>query len=414
MSPLRTALVVLLAASKCTLAPSDPLLSTVLAAVTEAANATMLATPSDRYPGYGNPDGAPGWRFTTYAAWSAGFLPSMLWLLYNASLRSNDSSSEWWLAQATARTAPLAPGALINTTHDLGFMVYLPFGAQYALTHNTTARDVALRAAATLATRFIPAVGAIRSWGQPGPDHAAQVIIDNMMNLELLFWAGAESGNATYTAMAVSHCAVTARDFFQPWTAAQGCCWHLAVYDDRTGALLSRTSERGGLGPDTVWSQGQAWAIAGYAIAYRYTRNASFLSVGLAAAECYMAATEACCGGNSDRVFAPLWDFNATASSGLQVDTSAATIAAAGLIELAWYAPPASRARLLSFANATLNGVLGAWRFVAGSNDAVLRNGSLEADVGVALIYGDYYLLQAAMRWDATPEEWRAEAAAVQ
>lgn len=390
-------------------AAPDPLFAAVLGAVSAAVNDTLAATPIGQYPGVGRPGGAPGWRTTNYAAWTSGFLPGMLWQLYNATSAAGDPASAWWLARAAERTAPLAPAADINSTHDLGFMVFTSFGAQWALTRDAAARTVALRAAHTLARRFVPAVGAFRSWGQPNPERTMQTIVDNMMNLELVLWAAAEEGNATLDAMARSHSAVTSRDFFQPW--ARGCVWHLAVYNDSSGALLSRTSTSGGLGTDTVWSQGQAWAVAGFALAYRYTREPAFLARARDAADCFVAATAACCAG-APRYSQPLWDFNATAPGDLPaVDTSAAAIGAAGLVELAAYVPPPDRARYLGAARDMLRGALDHWRFAARANDAVLANGTLLPDVGVATVWGDYYLLVAGARWAATPRAWRAAAA---
>ena len=194
---------------------------------------------------------------------------------------------------------------------------------------------------------------------------------------------------------------MTQRDFFQPW--ARGCAWHLVVYNDSTGAMISRTSESGGLGQNTIWSQGQAWAIAGYAIAYEYTRDPSFLEQAVSAAECYVALVNACCGEGTDDHFAPIWDFNATGASQVHaVDLSAGVIAASGLIRLSAFVSSSQRESYLDFANKTLRSSLQYWRFAPDSNVAVLRNGTLTPDFGVALIYSDYYLLEAAVRWNNT------------
>lgn len=266
-------------------------------------------------------------------------------------------------------------------------MVFTSFGAQAQLTGDAAARAVVLTAAASLATRWMPEVGMLRSWGQPNANRTAQVIVDTLMNLELLFWAGNASGNATLTALARSHADRTAADFFQPWTVERGCCWHLVEYNDSTGALLFHTSRGGGLGADTVWTQGLAWAIAGFSIAYRYTGEAAYLAQSAAAADCFLAGLSATSGGGGPPLSGePLWDFNASSatSPGLVVDSSVGAIAAAGLAELASHStPPAARARYASAARGILASAAAHWAHAPGEDGggATLRNGTLLPDV---------------------------------
>ena len=157
---------------------ADSLLFDVLQAVMGASNATIAALKSvDVYPYQGNANGAPGWRTTDFTSWQSGFLPGTLWTLFNAMTQTCDPSAAWWMEQAAARTAPIAPAASFNTTHDLMFIVGIPFIQQYALTANLTARSIALRAADSLSARFVPKIGAIRSWGMPNKQHTMQVIV---------------------------------------------------------------------------------------------------------------------------------------------------------------------------------------------------------------------------------------------
>ena len=118
-----------------------------------------------------------------------------------------------------------------------------------------------------------------------------EVIVDNMMNLELLFWASTQ-GNRTFQDIAISHADVTLRDIFQPFNP--GCVWHLLQYDYTTGALKNRSSTPQGLGLNTVWSRGQAWATNGYAIAYRFTQLPRFLAAAQAAADCFLRLLPVC------------------------------------------------------------------------------------------------------------------------
>lgn len=385
----------------------DPITGAVLA----AANASIAATPQvDAYPANGNVNGSLGWAYSKYSGWTSGFFPGLLWKLYNITSHAGDTATAAFLqSQANARTWPINPEQFDTGTHDVGFMVYNSFGVQWRMTGNTTARAIALNAAASLATRFVPVVGAFRSWGSPNAQHTMETIADNMINLELLWWAGQETGNTTLVDMAHSHARKMIADLYQPFNP--GCAWHLITYDDSTGAILNRSSTPQGLGLDTVWSRGQAWTINGFAIAYRYTQAPEYLAQAVAAADCFIRLTTLCCATDEYR-WMPLWDFNTTAPANT-VDTSAAMIAAAGMIELSWALPAPARNTYLAFGFRLITSAFGFWSFPSGMTDAVLRNGTVTYPLtGIPIIYGDYYLLEAWTRWTETPAAWREEALA--
>ncbi len=154
------------------------------------------------------------------------------------------------------------------------------FGAQYVLTGRTNASALTIltNTAASLASRYSPIVGATQSWGvHPPPDHQFRVIVDNMMNLELLYFVGNVTGNQTLSTMASTHASTTQRTFFQPWTG-NSCTWHMVVFNDTNGEIISRSSTPQGLGTDTVWSRGQGWAVNGFAISYRFTQLPAHLA----------------------------------------------------------------------------------------------------------------------------------------
>jgi unsaturated chondroitin disaccharide hydrolase len=183
-----------------------------------------------------------------------------LWKLYNYTTSVGDPAAAWWLQQATARTAPISSEQYDNTTHDVGFMVFYSFGQQYKLTGSQAARNVTLQTAHTLATRFSPVVGCIESWGaivpDPTPSTTFEVIIDNMMNLELLWWAANETGNGTLLAMAQSHTNHMMTDMIR----ANGCSWHLVTYSAYNGSVLSQTSTPQGYNATSIWGRGQVRA----------------------------------------------------------------------------------------------------------------------------------------------------------
>jgi len=388
----------------------DP--AAVLLAAGRAANAT-LASGLDAlaYPSNGNADGAPGWETTKYSSWTSGFFPGLLWKLANASAASGDGAASWWARHAAKWTAGIAPEAHDTTTHDVGFMVFTSFGAQYALQGDAVARRACLDAAASLSTRFVPAVGAIRSWGQPNAAHTMETIADNLMNLELLWWAAspAGAGNETYAIIAHSHARRMIADLFQPFNP--GCAWHLITYDDRDGSILNRSSTPQWLGLDTVWSRGQAWATAGYVIAYRYTADGAYLAQAQAAADCFLRLLAACCAA-APTSGVPEWDFNVTVGGPQSsVDTSAALIAASALIELSWRVPaPADRARYLAAGAGLLTAATGTFAAPPGAQYAVLNGTVTWPLAGIPIVYGEYYAAAAAMQWAATPAEWREEA----
>jgi unsaturated chondroitin disaccharide hydrolase len=276
--------------------------------------------------------------------------------------------------------------------------MYTSFGKLWHLAKDATARDYLVTTADSLCTRFSPLIGCLRSWNSPAPTF--EVIADNLMNLELLWWAAAETGNGTYSAIARSHANKMMRDLFQPFNP--GCAWHLVTYNQDTGALLNRSSTPQGLGLNTVWSRGQAWSVNGFTIAYRYTRDAAYLAQARAAADCFIRLLTACCG-NSQYNWAPLWDFNVTAPH-ISVDTSAMMVAAEAIVELSWYVAGAEGKAYYDFAAQLLAAAEEHWLFAGSENDAVLRNGTVTyPNAGISIVYADYYLLAAKMKFDATP-----------
>src|SRR3954447_4415354 len=204
------------------------------------------------------PQVTSGLRWTTTGAgqWTSGFLPGTLWDAYqataDASLRTKAQNWQAGLAGQAANTS----------THDVGFMVFDSFGNGYRLTGTDAYRQTVLKAAASLATRYSATVGAIRSWNSASTEF--KVIVDNMMNLELLFWASKHGGQRLWYDEAVSHALKTAQDHVRP----DGSTYHLVTYDPATGAIKSRTTVQGYANSST-WARGQAWAIHGFTMTYR-------------------------------------------------------------------------------------------------------------------------------------------------
>ena len=385
--------------------------ATFLALVGKQAEATLAQVPDAAlYPTQGACPGCPTWATGTRNSWVAGFFSGTLLSLFDDARRQGDgAAAARWLAAAVAKNEALALNENNTGTHDVGFMVFTSLGHQYLLTGNETAKAITLRTATSLATRFAPKVGAIQSWGAfPPTNGQSQVIIDNMLNLELLWWAGSADGNGnrTFIDIATSHSDVMMRDIFQPF--APGCVWHMNTYDFHTGALLNRSSVPQGLGLNTVWSRGQSWSVRGFAIAHRYTQEPRYLRAAQDSADCFIRLHAVA----QDRATGlPLWDFNATDPKLFASDSSALAIATAGIIEIALASDAPLRARLLATARLYLDillapGVL----FTPEQSDALLNNGTTSwPQFGIALPYGDFYLLEAVQAWGELPP---AEAAA--
>ena len=302
-----------------------------------------------------------------------------------------------WRVRAERWTAGLEQNKTRTNTHDLGFLIFTSFGRGYQLTGNPAYRDVIMEASRSLATRFNPAVGAIKSWDtQDGHDRRASwaypVIIDNMMNLEMLFWAGAHGGEARWRDLAERHALTSARAHVRD----DGSTAHVALFNPNGGALLGRVTWQG-YADSSVWARGQAWAIYGFTQAYVETRRPELLAAARRAADWYVAHLP------TDAV--PYWDFRDPAIPSVERDASAAAIAAAGLLELSRVAGDSMSARYREVATVSLTSLCQGYMAKDGSM-ALLQHAvggkpqGVEIDVG--LVYADYYFLEAITAYRAS------------
>lgn len=345
--------------------------------------------PAQGWPRYTGPDGR--WIVTPAANWTAGFLPGTLWQMYA------ETRDPWWRAAAERWTAGLELNAKRTNTHDLGFIVFDSFGLQHRLTGDAHAREVVLEASRSLVTRFNPVVGAIKSWDtERARDHRAQwkypVIIDNMMNLEMLFWAARNGGDPEWARIAERHALTSARAHFRP----DGSTAHVALFDPASGAFEGQVTWQGASDGST-WARGQAWAIHGFTESARSTGNPELLRAARRAADWFIAHLPA------DAV--PYWDFSVAGVRGEPRDASAAAIAASGLLGLAELVPADDAVRYRLAAGKILTTL--STEFVSRPNEswAILSHATggkpqgVEIDVGIS--YGDFYFVEALRRWQA-------------
>ena len=339
---------------------------------------TAGSLPSTAYPQTTGPGG--GWRTTGPGAWTSGFLPGNFWLAHQYDARRGmGSRGKTWQAGVD--------GQRHNTsTHDVGFMVSNSFGNAYRLTGDPRYGRVVLDAASALATRYSPKVGAIRSWNTSD----FTVIVDNMMNLELLFRAARSGGDPRWRAMAIRHALRTRADHVR----RDGSTYHVVDYDPATGAVRRRRTKQGAA-DESTWSRGQAWAVHGFTMAYRESGDERFLRTARRTADYFIAHLP------PDGI--PYWDFQAPGIPREPRDSSAAAIAASGLLELAVREPDRARAARYLAAARRMLFALASSRYLAEgtSNRAVLRHGTYSKPHGrfnTGLVWGDYYFLEALLR----------------
>ncbi len=317
--------------------------------------------------------------------WTSGFYPGMLWYLYEftGDPAYADAARRW--------TALVEPEKRNAGTHDMGFKVYNSFGNGLRLTNDPHYRDVVLESARTLMTRFDPTVGAIRSWDWGKWEFP--VIIDNMMNLELLFAATRLTGDSTFYDAAVQHARTTLANHFRDDASS----YHVVDYDTLTGQAKRKMTHQG-YNDASAWSRGQAWALYGFTMTYRETGDPAFLAQARRVADFIL---------NHPRLpedGIPYWDFDAPAIPKEPRDASAAAIMASALYELSGFVGPDEAARYRSAADLMLASLASnAYRAPDGTPGPFLlthSTGSMPGgfEVDGPLIYADYYYLEALLR----------------
>jgi unsaturated chondroitin disaccharide hydrolase len=322
------------------------------------------------------------WTTADSRAWTSGFFPGCLWLMGEA------TGEETWFDHARAWTAAMEREKTDTSSHDVGFKIFCSFGNGYRVTGDAHYAAVIRTGAQSLATRYSSVVGCTRSWN----NYTFPVIIDNMMNLEILLWGAAHGGVATWHDMAVSHGLRTRVEHVR----SDGTTYHLVDFDPATGAVLARRTVQGS-SHESTWARGQAWGLYGFTMAYRETQDARFLQTASLLADWFIEHLPA------DHV--PYWDFEAPNIPMEEKDSSAAAIAASGLLELSTLtADEASRARYWGSARDILASLCSPAYLAEGTTSrGILLHGvgnhPANSEVDVSLIYGDYYFLEALARY---------------
>lgn len=321
--------------------------------------------------------------------WTIGFFPGSCWYLYE------QTKDEKWKTAAEYFQSKFEKLKTSTANHDLGFVFNCSYGNEYRLTKTDKSKDVLITAANSLIQRFNPKVGAIKSWDADKGWQAKRgwmypVIIDNMMNLELLFEVSKITGDDKYKNIAIAHANTTLKNHFRIDYSSV----HVVDYDPETGEVRSKQTAQG-YAHESSWARGQAWAVYGYTMCYRYTKDIKYLEQAKRVANFILNYK----GTPADMV--PYWDYNAPNIPNEPRDASAAAITASALIELANY----SDEKYLKSATGILTSLASKEYMaeVGSNNHFILKHstGSIphKNEIDVPLNYADYYFLEALMRY---------------
>ena len=325
-------------------------------------------------------------RKATKEEWCAGFWPGVLW--YDYEYTQDKQIRE----EAEKFTNSLEFRSRIPAfDHDLGFLVFCSYGNGYRLTKNPAYKQVILDTADTLATLFNPTVGTILSWPREVKPRnwPHNTIMDNMINLEMLFWAAKNGGNPYRYDVAVAHADKTMKCHFRPDYTS----YHVAVYDTITGNLIKGVTHQG-YADSTMWARGQAWAIYGYTVVYRETKDPKYLDFAQKVTDVYLERLP------EDKV--PYWDFDDPAIPNAPRDASAASVVASALLELSTYLPNGTGKRYKDAAIGMLAS-LNSDSYQSGKSKPPFLLHSTghwpnHSEIDASVIYADYYYIEALLR----------------
>ncbi len=346
--------------------------------------ALEMKTKSDSLPRSTAKDGKM--IVTTSRNWTSGFFPGSLWYLYETT--GNNKLKE----DALLFTSRIEREKYTKSTHDLGFILYCSFGNGARLTNQSGYNDVMLTGAKSLITRYNPKIGLIKSWNT-NAKWQYPVIIDNMMNLEFLMWAFKYSKDSTFYKIAVNHADNSIKNHYRP----DYSCFHVVSYDTVTYKVEKKQNHQG-LDDNSAWSRGQSWGLYGYTMMYRETKNERYLQHAKKIAGFLLNHPNL----PDDKI--PYWDFNVQSKDDPR-DASAAAVMASALIELSQYVDKKSAKKYREVAEQQIR-VLSSPAYLAelGQNNYFLLKHCVgskahNSEVDVPLIYGDYYYLEAMLRF---------------
>lgn len=329
--------------------------------------------------------------------WTSGFFPGNLWFMFEL------TGDAFWKQKAIEFTSRIEREKLNDGTHDMGFKINCSFGNGFRLTGDTRYREIMVESATTLMKRFNPVVGATLSWGAirqwgdtlTAEDHEAKwlfpVIIDNMMNLELLFLATAFTGDSTYYHAAVKHAETTMKHHYREDNSS----YHVIDFNPITGEVRNKHTHQGAA-HESAWARGQAWGLYGFTMCHRFTGKPEFLQQAEKIAEFLIHHP------NLPEDLVPYWDYDAPSIPDEPRDASAAALIASALYELSTFLPEKSDS-YKTMADRIHSSLSKSYYNAPGANYGFILDhstGHLPGDheIDGPLIYADYYYLEAELR----------------
>jgi len=325
-------------------------------------------------------EGIGKWKLTEPSEWTSGFFPGCLWY-------ANELKPDSGILNAAIKFTEGLEDQKYNTgTHDIGFMIFNSFGNGYKFAQKTEYKEIILEAANSLAERFNRKTGCLQSW-----NGEFQVIVDNMMNLELLFWAAGNGGGERLYKIAVSHADKTIENHLRD----DGSSYHVVIYDTANGnVLLKKTAQ--GLADNSAWARGQAWGIYGFTMTYRETKDKKYLKTAIEMADYFI--------NHLPEDFIPWWDLNLPEDSRRKFkDASAATIFLSALLELRNYVEDSSEYDMLI--NNILNSLIKDFLSEDKETNGIILHCAYNVNTDdpfnwdASTSWGDYYFLEALYRY---------------
>lgn len=327
--------------------------------------------------------------------WTSGFFPGTLWYMYEF------TKSDVWKQQAERFTEALDSAQFVKWHHDVGFMIQNSYGNGFRLTGNEVYKQAVVDAAKSLSTRYRPKAGIIQSWDTDaawikGRGLDMPVIIDNMMNLKLMYEATKFTGDTTFVNIAYTHATTTIKNQYRENYSS----FHLIDYDHITGEVRSKVNFQGYSDPSS-WARGQAWGFYGFTEVYKESGNVKFLNQAKHIADYIM---------NTDKIPAdriPYWDYDDEKIPNVPRDASSAAITASALLDLAGFeVDDSKRAEILKYAEGIIR-ELASERYLAkeGENGGFILMHSVgniheNNENDTPLNYADYYFIEALIKWN--------------
>ncbi len=370
--------------------PDPKLLQTIRVNLKDAANQYKVLAknlPADQFPKTYFPTTGK-YEFSGSDWWCSGFYPGTLWYLYE---QTKDIAL---YNEAMRIMKPLEKEKYNKSTHDLGFMMFCSFGNANRIAPKPEYKEILLTSAKSLCTRFNPKTGCIKSWDSNPSEFL--VIIDNMMNLELLFWATRVSGDSSFYKIAVTHANTTMKNHFRPDHSS----YHVINYNAETGEVIQKKTAQGAA-DESAWARGQAWGLYGYTVMYRETKDKKYLDQANHIAAFYLNQPNL----PADKI--PYWDFNAPGIPNALRDASAAAITASALLELSGYTDAKKSATYLKAAETMIRSLSNkTYKAAAGTNGGFLiqhcvGHNPQQTEIDTPLTYADYYYVEAMKRYKA-------------